>query len=228
MTISSRPDMNKSQGVQRGPFKWAADKLSVLLSRVYFPGSAAYWDRRYRAHGSSGKGSYGEEAIFKATFINKFVVDHSIGSVIDFGCGDGAQLSLLEFSDYLGLDVSDTAIRKCRAQFVEDRTKKFLTLSGYSGEQADLVLSLDVVYHLVENDVLNAYLDRLFQAARRFVMIYSTDHQADWPSGSAHVRHRRIGEYCSARFPNFFRMEGINATFGKAPLERKFIIFAKQ
>ena len=227
MAKSSHRDFNNGQGVKRGPFKWVADKFSVLVSRVSFPGSAAYWDRRYKAYGSSGKGSYGAEARFKADFINKFVVDHSIDSVIDFGCGDGAQLALLDLATYLGLDVSDMAIEKCRTGFVEDGAKKFLPLSEYSGQTADTALSLDVVYHLVEDPVFEDYMDRLFGAANRFVIIYATDYQSERPNNSAHVRHREISNYCATKYPNFSQVREWMATFGTPPEIRRFLVFRR-
>ena len=55
-----------------------------------------YWEARYAAGGNSGKGSGGVFAEFKAEIVNTFVREHDIASVIDFGCGDGAQLALAE------------------------------------------------------------------------------------------------------------------------------------
>nr|BFF27640.1 hypothetical protein GCM10025732_56050 [Glycomyces mayteni] len=58
-----------------------------------FPGSAAYWEKRYADGGNSGGGSRGTNAEFKAEVLNKFTAEHGIESVIEFGCGDGEQLS---------------------------------------------------------------------------------------------------------------------------------------
>jgi SAM-dependent methyltransferase len=206
---------------------WAADKLSVLISRLRFSGSAAYWDTRYKFLGSSGRGSYGAEAKFKAGFVNRFVSENSVRSVIDFGCGDGAQLALLELPNYLGFDVSYKAVAACRTKFPCDGTKQFFQLSEYCGQRAGVALSLDVIYHLVEDEVFEAYLDRLFLAAERFVVIYSTNYDGAWPSGSAHVRHRRISDYCAARFPEFSEVQGIDARFGSGPAEREFMVFVR-
>ena len=59
-----------------------------------FRGSAQYWETRYRTGGDSGAGSYGRLAKFKAESINGFVRENGIHSVIEWGCGDGSQLSL--------------------------------------------------------------------------------------------------------------------------------------
>ena len=71
--------------------------------------SVAYWEGRYRAGGNSGAGSYGRLATFKAGFVNGFVELNAIRSAIEFGCGDGNQLSLLSVPRYTGVDVSPTA-----------------------------------------------------------------------------------------------------------------------
>ena len=48
----------------------------------------------YASGGSSGPGSYGRLAAGKADFLNRFVEDHQIKTVLEIGCGDGNQLSL--------------------------------------------------------------------------------------------------------------------------------------
>ena len=63
-----------------------------------FEGSARYWDDRYARGGSSGDGSAGKFAAFKAEVLNGFVERHGVQSVIEFGSGDGGQLSLGQLS----------------------------------------------------------------------------------------------------------------------------------
>lgn len=79
------------------------------LSALRFGGSREYWEARYSQDGDSGSGSIGRLARFKAEFLNSFVLEHDVGSVIEFGCGDGRQLQLAEYPRYIGLDVSRVA-----------------------------------------------------------------------------------------------------------------------
>jgi SAM-dependent methyltransferase len=72
------------------------------------------WDNYYRAGYTSGAGSYGALANFKAQMINEFIADHGIQTVLDIGCGDGNQLSLLNCPEYIGVDVSPTIIELCK------------------------------------------------------------------------------------------------------------------
>jgi SAM-dependent methyltransferase len=159
-----------------------------------FPGSANYWEARYAANETSGAGSYGELALFKAEVINSFITNEQIETVIDFGCGDGNQLKLANYPKYLGFDVSKTAISRCKLQFSSDFSKQFKLMDEYNEEKADLTLSLDVIYHLIEDDVFNHYMVTIFDAARKFVIIYSTNFEANYKSG-AHVKHRAFSKW---------------------------------
>jgi SAM-dependent methyltransferase len=159
--------------------------------------SALYWDARYRAGATSGSGSYGRLATYKAAVINGVIEANDIAHVADFGCGDGNLLSLLRPRAYTGLDVSDTALARCAERFPAHR---FLPLTRVSElREADLCLSIDVIYHLVEDDVFTRYMDALFMRAARLVVIYASNVDRAW--SSAHVRHRRFSDYIANRFP---------------------------
>jgi hypothetical protein len=182
-------------------------KTAALLRRVSFPGSRRYWETRYARGGTSGPGSFGDLAVFKAEVLNAFVRDHDVRSVIEFGCGDGAQLSLADYPAYVGLDVSPTAIRLCSERFKQDATKRFFLydperfVEGDAAFKADLALSLDVIYHLVEDRILALHLRHLFSAAGTFVIIYSTDEEE--PSPTPHIRHRRFSPWVAAHLPGW-------------------------
>jgi SAM-dependent methyltransferase len=97
--------------------------------------------------------------------------------VVDFGCGDGNQLSLAEYPSYVGLDVSGRVIEKTSARFADDESKSFIwydpTRSVNRGAiTGDLVLSLDVILHLVEDATLDAYLLNLDRAGSRYAVVY--------------------------------------------------------
>lgn len=172
-----------------------------------FTTSKAYWERRYRLGGTSGEGSLGGLAHFKAEVLNGFVHDNAVASVIEFGCGDGRQLALARYPRYLGQDVSPAAIRLCRERFEEDPSKSFLCYDPAEAPslaaflKADLTLSLDVVYHLVEDRVYERHLGDLFAASERFVIVYSSN--TSEPTEVPHVRHREFVRDVARRFPEF-------------------------
>ena len=163
------------------------------LRRQKTASSDDYWRRRYASGGTSGDGLKGELARYKAEFLNRFVADNAVRSVIEWGCGDGQQLGLAEYPQYVGIDVSADALALCRATFDGDPTKAFEMLGETAGLTADLALSLDVVYHLFEDEVFYAHMTALFASAERFVVVYSSNHDA--PQTESHVRHRRFTDW---------------------------------
>lgn len=42
----------------------------------------------------------------------------------------------------------------CRKIFKEDKTKSFYLLADYDNQIADLALSLDVIFHLIEDNII--------------------------------------------------------------------------
>ena len=184
-------------------------RLFIKVKQILFPGSAEYWDQRYASGGSSGQGSYGKLAEFKAEVINNFVRERGVVSVIEFGCGDGNQLALADYPRYVGLDVSKRAVAICAEHFAGDSGKNFFLYepSHFDDMQeehkADLALSLDVIYHLVEDEVYHLYLKHLFGAAGKYVIIYTSDKDERGGFFERHVRHRNITRDIAERFPGW-------------------------
>lgn len=162
--------------------------------------SGDYWEARYRAGGTSGAGSYGRLATFKADFINAFVADNRIASVLDLGCGDGNLLSLLRLPAYVGVDISPITLERCAVRFVERPNYTFLSPDRLDeAASTELALSIDVIFHLVEDTVFERHVRDLFERATRFVIIYASNHDSAWPD--PHVRHRRFTDHVTARWP---------------------------
>jgi SAM-dependent methyltransferase len=162
-----------------------------------FGGSASYWESRYRTGGTSGAGSYGRLARFKASILNAFVEEKGIRSVVELGCGDGAQLELANYPTYVGIDVAAASIERCMARFGHDRTKRFY-LGDTIGDNLgpfDLALSLDVVYHLVEDRIFDAHMKSLFASSGRYAIIYASNYDAT--TNAPHVRHRKFTDWIS-------------------------------
>lgn len=114
-------------------------KISSLIrerfkSRKGIPGSESYWIDRYQSGRTSGDGSYGQLAEFKAEIINAFVRNQNIRTIIEYGCGDGNQLMLSKYPAYIGFDVSSDAVSMCKQTFFDDSTKVFKLMADYAGE----------------------------------------------------------------------------------------------
>jgi hypothetical protein len=182
-------------------------RFSILRQHLTFGGSASYWERNYASGETSGPGSYGALGEGKAVFLNAFVRERDVRSVIEFGCGDGHQLSLADYPQYIGLDVSPSAITGCKRQFAEDPTKSFFLydsscfIDRFGLFVSELAISLDVVYHLTEDAVFAAYMEHLFAAAAKFVVVYATN--TEITDTAPHVRHRRFTRWVDAHSPQW-------------------------
>lgn len=175
--------------------------------------SSAYWEGRYSAGGDSGVGSHGEYAAYKADVLNGFVAENDVESVVEFGCGDGNQIELTEYPEYVGLEVSAAAIESCARRFTDDESKSFLLYDplhfvNNGALSADLVLSLEVLFHVVDRAEFEKALHDIFGASRRYVIVFSSNHDDPKPD-TVHVRHREFTEYVAETFPEFDLIEVI-------------------
>lgn len=175
-------------------------KLGQWKRKILFPGSTAFWEKNYKKGGTSGYGSYGKKGKTKAKFINKFLKDHpEIQKVIEFGCGDGNQISLINYPEFWGIDVSKTAVNMCNLKFAMNKDyhfrrldsidfNKFLRQGSFGAtilhNYFDLSISLDVLGHLVEEDIWKAYIDNLRRCTTKYILIHGkseNDYRLDTP-----------------------------------------------
>lgn len=154
--------------------------------------------------GASGAGSYNHLAAFKAQILNQFVQDEGVQSVLEFGVGDGNQLSLAHYPHYIGLDVSQSALEHTGAKFSTDETKEFYLvdefLQTHKDFRAQLCLSLDVIYHLIQDEVFETYMQNLFAHSACFVGIYSSNKDE---LHATHVKHRRFQSWIEQNAPQW-------------------------
>jgi len=199
---------------------WARWIIQEFYSRWHgFPGSKDYWEERYHKGGTSGAGSYGKLAIYKATIINDFISRHNIKSVMELGCGDGNQLKLAKYPSYIGYDVSPTAIALCQQLFERDNTKVFLFYdSNTKLSDAELTLSLDVIYHLFEDRVFHQYMEDLFRCSTQYVIIYSSNKEGNQ---SYHERMRDFTSWIATHQPAFRLMQEIPNPYPYNPADEE-------
>lgn len=167
--------------------------------------SGAFWNEHYLRNGNSGTGSYNRLAEFKAEIVNEFITSRGIQSVAEIGCGDGNQLSLIHYLNYVGIDVSEVIIEKDRERFRNFQNYSFFhsltEREKYIHRSFDMTISMDVIFHLLEDDVFQAYMDDLFTLAGKYVVIYSSNHEeyTGWPE----YRHRNFTGYVSEHYPQW-------------------------
>lgn len=175
--------------------------------------SKKYWESRYSKGGDSGGGSYGQLAEFKADIINQFVKKNDIKTIIEWGCGDGNQLKYMSYPDYIGFDVSKTAVYNCIEKFKEDNSKRFLHTDKYTNQSAVLSLSLDVIFHLIEDNIFNDYMNRLFNFSQKFVVIYSSNTSEQFDKSSEHFYQRKFTDWIQEYKSEFTLIKKIKNKF---------------
>lgn len=192
-----------------------------------------YWEKRYASNRGSGDGSHGRLALFKAHFINRFVKQNDVQSVFELGCGDGAQLALANYPQYLGLDISPTIIKRCQRLFKDDHSKRFNTYDpqtfSVNEAQSDLGLSLDVIYHLSNDEIYQAYLDHLFEASARFVIIYSNNESSGLTGvdeSASYIRFRNFLDDVADQKPSWRLVNAEPNRFPFSPLDPSNTSFA--
>ena len=180
--------------------------FNISSNIKYVKSSKDYWEKRYSYGGNSGAGSYNNLALFKASIINNFVSKNKINTVIEWGSGDCNQLSLANYKKYIGYDVSKTAIKICQKKFKKDKAKTFIHISDnfINDKKADLSISLDVIYHLLENNIFNLYMQNLFNSSKKYVCIYSSNFDKKW---AKHVRHRKFTDWINKYISNEWKIK---------------------
>ncbi len=76
-------------------------------------------------------------------------------------------------------------------------------MEDFSDETAELTLSLDVVYHLIEDKVFVDYMKRLFHSSKRFVIVYSSDTEENGKGQAEHGKHRKFSEWVEKNKPEW-------------------------
>lgn len=137
---------------------------------------------------------------------------------MEWGCGDGHQLSLAKYPQYVGYDVSKQAISTCQEKYSKDKTKKFMWCGNEDFSidiKADLTMSLDVIYHLIEDDTYHIYMKRLFSSSKKYVCIYSCNFEKSYAN---HIKCRKFTDYVKNNYKEWILMEYIP---NKYPFEQE-------
>lgn len=168
---------------------------------------AGYWERRYRDGRTSGAGSEGDEGAYKAAYLSQFIADHDVKTVVDWGCGDGQVLELVDLHDaqYIGVDISPLMIARLRNDEAFPGPRYlFHTIESFSTgtrTQLELALSFDVLFHFPDDRDYGEYLLRLFQSAEKYVMIYATNYAGG--RTARHVYRREFTPDIAELFPDW-------------------------
>lgn len=103
--------------------------------------------------GGSGGGSSPENTVEYRALLQKFLKDHDIKTVVDYGCGDWSFSKLIDWSDvlYVGMDCVESVVEENFYKFGSENIK-FLSPLGVM-VQSDLLILKDVLQHWSNKDI---------------------------------------------------------------------------
>lgn len=173
-------------------FYWLKLAKSKIIFR--FKSSKDYWEKWHKKNLKLQDFEINSQLENKIKYLNSWIDQYNIDSIIDFGCGTSPYIENLKCKNYLGVDVSETAIKVCQNKFKNDPSKRFNLMNKRIEEKSIMTVSLDVVYYLVEDNVFNQYMLNLFNSSNRFVIIYSTNYN-HYNELIPYIKHRQITDW---------------------------------
>lgn len=166
----------------------------------------SYWDNRYSKVGGKktvGKKDWSEDQYFK--FINQHTESLKLclelyckrGLVLDFGCGIGRWVSLLDevFDDYVGIDITEQAIVESKRIYSD---KKFLHINeDFKIDICPQTIWTNVVLqHIIDDDLLQHNIAQFY----RFIddngtVIITESHNNNKTFKNNYISHRSFNTY---------------------------------
>jgi SAM-dependent methyltransferase len=136
------------------------------------------YQRQDWGHGS-GVGARPDRTAEYRAFLQRFIVDNHVRSVVDLGCGDWQFSQHLDWRNvrYLGIDVVAEVVERNRREFARDNIafENFESLASLP--PADLLLCKDVLQHL-PNELVKEYL-ATFKRKYKLALITNDDEPKD-------------------------------------------------
>jgi len=130
-----------------------APAAQEVFAHIYRHG---IWGTNAQGEGTSGLGSTLHSTLIYRTFLQQFLKDNAIRSVVDAGCGDWEFSQALDWSgiDYKGFDIVESAIAEARRKFAKPNIAFFVgNVVELDLPPADLLLCKHVLQHLPTRDV---------------------------------------------------------------------------
>lgn len=136
------------------------EEVTKAFTRIYDQG---VWGVGSAGQGTSGGGSTMQATVVYRAFLQDFMKQHGVKSVVDAGCGDWEFSSSMDWTgiDYTGFDVVPSVIAEDQKKYGAPNIK-FQTADIVRTQlpAADLLICKDVLQHLPTQDVL-AFLAQL-------------------------------------------------------------------
>lgn len=190
-----------------------AQRLTNGAEPTYADSPAAYWDRRHAAQGESLDGvgqiglghaanltDYNEKWHHLAAALDRSAVD-PMGRALDAGCGIGFLTDRLRLRGHrvAGIDFSHEALVIARQRLGGGVPLHVQPLDQpVPGAPFDLVMCVDVLFHVVDDDRWRATVDNLARSCAPDGTLVIQEHLTGSEATATHVRWRDLDDYRAA------------------------------
>ena len=168
--------------------------------------------RRNRAEASSPAQLAARVRRFKINFLNRFIRQNDIVSVIQFGTDDAKLMHRLKIGAHMIVDPSPRRLELCGAPGQD------MVAAG----AADLTLSIDTIHLLNEDREYNAHIRNLFDTARTYVVIHGSEFGPAWAPVA-----RRFTAHVARYFPAWRLAAHVPMPFPPAIAGGDFFAYAR-
>ena len=144
-----------------------------------------YWEGRFSSGDWENAQGRTQTRDFAEALVPHLGLDEGFrGTLLDFGCGLGDALPVYRRyfpqAKFLGMDVSEHAVRKCRQRYGD--IAQFMQGEAAQAPEADIIVTSNVLEHL--DDDIGVARTLLAKCQRLFVVVP----YREWPLDAEHVR----------------------------------------
>lgn len=127
----------------------------LVFTNIYEHGC---WGWNEKGVGYSGEGSTLLNTTHYIAFLQQFIKDNNIKTVVDAGCGDWTFSKEIQWGDvkYLGVDIVKSVIEEDIRKYATDTIRfEHFDILRYELPTADLLICKDVLMHLTNKDIIS-------------------------------------------------------------------------
>ena len=150
---------------------------------------ATYWNARYQAGHSSGPGSADGPVLRKVEWLRDAKMQ-GVKTISEIGCGDfnfGKRVvDLSPTCVYRGYDISAAIVGSNQAKFGQPDRVNFYTIEK-PFRQGDLLLCVDVLFHISDDAEYAAMLESLKRAWTKYLAVSAYEYEGQ-RRGHVHIR----------------------------------------
>lgn len=158
----------------QAPIVATESETRVAFEKIY---RDADWGKNSGGIGNSGTGSTLEATALYRQYLQNFIKEHGITSVVDAGCGDWEFSQTIDWTgiDYKGYDIVPKLIEQNTAKFQKDNIHFFVgNMVDDDLPKADLLVSKHVLQHL-PNEMVKKFLAKQLAKYKHVLLTNGVD-----------------------------------------------------